>query len=146
VPAESAFTTPASSGGVAMVGPGGKVVNVSDLTNVLYGRTSNANVAATGAGHATFTTRDGQVFTTSDNTGGVALVNPSGGLFGVSDEDNLQQLQPQQQQQQQQQLQQQRAKTKQPNEVQLPAGARLLTTGPIIYYNPVYPAVTAPVR
>ncbi|XP_065223267.1 uncharacterized protein LOC135847586 isoform X2 [Planococcus citri] len=149
-PGGTAFTTPASSGGVAMVGPGGKVVKVPDLTNVLYGRTNTGgNIAATGAGHATFTTKDGQVFTTSDNTGGVALVNPGGGLLGVSDEQNLQLLFQQQQQQQQQQLQlqqedqQQEAKAKQTNEVQLPAGARLLTTGPIIYYNPVYPAAAA---
>lgn len=120
-PGGTAFTTPASSGGVAMVGPGGKVVKVPDLTNVLYGRT--ANVAATGAGHATFTNKEGEVFTTSDNTGGVALVNPSGGLFGVSDGENIEYGE----------------KTSKTKEVQLPAGARLLTTGPIIYYNPVYP-------
>lgn len=120
-PGGTAFTTPASAGGVAMVGPGGKVVKVPDLTSVLYGRT--ANVAATGAGHATFTNKEGEVFTTSDNTGGVALVNPAGGLFGVSDEENVEYGE----------------KTSKTKEVQLPAGARLLTTGPIIYYNPVYP-------
>ncbi len=119
-PGGTAFTTPASSGGVAMVGPGGKVVNLPEVTNVLYGRT--ANVAATGAGHSTFTNERGEVFTTSDDTGGVALVNPGGQVFGLSDS---QVLQPNV-----------KGETK---EIQLPAGARLLTTGPIIYYNPVYP-------
>lgn len=120
-PGGTAFTTPASAGGVAMVGPGGKVVKVPDLTNVLYGRT--AQVAATGAGHATFANKEGEVFTTSDSTGGVALVNPAGGLFGLSDADGLEYGE----------------KTGKTKEVQLPTGARLLTTGPIIYYNPVYP-------
>lgn len=125
-PGGTAFTTPASSGGVAMVGPGGKVVKVPDLTSVLYGRTNGvANIAATGAGHATFTNKDGEVFTTSDNTGGVALVNPGGSVLGLSDDrDNFEQTS----------KVQETAK-----EVHLPAGARLLTTGPIIYYNPIYP-------
>lgn len=122
-PGGTAFTTPASSGGVAMVGPGGKVVKVPDLTNVLYGRTTN--VAATGAGHSTFTNKNGEVFTTSDNTGGVALVNPGGEVLGVSDDQNFET--------------QNHISTRNAKEVQLPPGARLLTTGPIIYYNPVYP-------
>lgn len=122
-PGGTAFTTPASSGGVAMVGPGGKVIKVSDITDVLYGRTAT-NVAATGAGHATFTNKNGEVFTTSDNAGGVALVNPNGGFLGVSDDERFEDSQ---------------KRPSETKEVQLPPGARLLTTGPIIYYNPVYP-------
>lgn len=119
----TAFTTPASSGGVAVVGPGGKVIKVSDLTNVLSGR-ADATVAATGAGPATFTSKNGEVFTTSANTGGMALVTPGGKVLGISDAENFEK----------------NIKAKElTKELQVPVGARLLTTGPIIYYNPIYP-------